>query len=37
MDDLPTVRDDHETIKETIEMLNIQEENTYELIDASYE
>ena len=37
MDDLSEVKDDHQSMKETVQMMNIQEENTYELIDASYE
>ena len=37
MTDLPEVKDDHSSIKETVEMMNIPETNIYELEDASYE
>ena len=35
MDALPDVKDDHLSIKETVEMMNIPEENIYELENAT--
>ena len=35
MADLPEVNDDHSSMKETVEMMNIPEENIYELVDAT--
>ena len=35
MSDLPPVNDDHKNIRQTVEMMNILEENIYELKNAS--